>query len=287
MIARPHGQFAVPLRGNWPTPATGPAANIAPLMRSPPRILCIGGHDPTGGAGIQADIETVHALGGFPLSLVTALTVQDTRDVAAVVPTDAAVLARAGDKLVDDLRPDVVKVGLIGNPQQVAVILALVRRCRARLVVDPVLAAGGGFDMAGGDLVGALSSRLLPAAELVTPNRAEASRLAGGMDPEAAAAALLDAGAGAVLLTGTDGTGGDEVINRLYRPGATARDYRWPRLAGVYHGSGCTLASACATMLGLGRTLEDAVQEAQAFTWQALAAARTPGHGQQIPRRLS
>jgi hydroxymethylpyrimidine/phosphomethylpyrimidine kinase len=97
---------------------------------------------------------------------------------------------------------------------------------------------------------------------------------------------MLEAGAGAVLLTATDGTRGEQVVNRLYRPDAAPLDHAWPRLPGRYHGSGCTLASACATLLGLGLTLEDAVQVAQAFTWRALAAADAPGRGQQIPRRL-
>jgi hydroxymethylpyrimidine/phosphomethylpyrimidine kinase len=255
-------------------------------MNSAPRILCIGGHDPTGGAGIQADIETVRALGGMPFTLVTALTVQDTRNVVAVTPVDADFLARAGTTLIDDVRPDVIKLGLVGAPAQIPVVLSLVRRSAAALVIDPVLAAGGGFDLAGRDLVPAIVGELMPAAVLVTPNLAEARRLTGRDDPEQAALVLLAAGAGAVLLTATDGTQGEQVVNRLYRPGAATLEYPWPRLAGRYHGSGCTLASACATLLGLGRTLEDALHQAQAFTWRSLAAADAPGVGQQIPRRL-
>ncbi len=255
-------------------------------MSAPPRILCIGGHDPTGGAGIQADIETVRALGGLPLTLVTALTVQDTRDVNAVAPVDADLLERAGSVLVGDIRPDVVKIGLVGAPGQIPVLLSLVERCRAPLVIDPVLAAGGGFDLSGRELVAAIAGDLLPVAELVTPNLAEARRLGTATDAEGAASGLLDRGAGAVLLTTTDDTGGTQVVNRLYRRGVATLEYAWPRLPGRYHGSGCTLASACATLLGLGRTLEDAVQQAQAFTWRSLAAADSPGAGQQIPRRL-
>ena len=256
-------------------------------MNSAPRILCIGGHDPTGGAGIQADIETVHALGGLPSTLLTALTVQDTGDVAAVAPVDAAFLARAGATLIDDIRPDLIKIGLIGAAEQIPVLLALVRRSQAPVVLDPVLTAGGGFDLSGQGLIDAIAQALLPAVKLVTPNLDEARRLTGADNPEDAARALLETGAGAVLLTTTDGTQGDQVVNRLYRAGAATLDYPWPRLAGHYHGSGCTLASACATLLGLGRTLEDAVREAQAFTWRALATAGAPGRGQQIPRRLA
>jgi hydroxymethylpyrimidine/phosphomethylpyrimidine kinase len=256
-------------------------------MNSAPRILCIGGHDPTGGAGIQADIETVHALGGVPSTLITALTVQDTCDVTAAAPVDAAFLERAGATLIDDIRPDLIKIGLIGSAQQIPVLLSLVRRSQAPVVLDPVLAAGGGFDLSGQDLIAAIAQALLPAVKLVTPNLAEARRLTGADKPEDAAHALLETGADAVLLTATDGTRGEQVINRLYRLGAATLDYPWPRLAGHFNGSGCTLASACATLLGRGRALEDAVQEAQAFTWKALAAADAVGRGQQIPRRLT
>jgi len=254
-------------------------------MKQLPRILCIGGHDPTGGAGIQADIETVTALGGKALALITALTEQDTRDIKAVTPTPANVLARQADTLLADIRVDAIKIGLIGGAAQVAVLADLLRDFTGPVVLDPVLAAGGGFDLDTGGLCTEMQNNLLPLATLMTPNRAEARRLADRDDPMDAAQLLLDAGARAVLLTGADEAQGDRVENLLVTPGRAARAFSWPRLSGRFHGSGCTLASACATRLALGDPLASAVQAAQEFTHEALTAALRVGHGQWLPDR--
>lgn len=255
-------------------------------MNERPSVLCIGGHDPTGGAGIQADIETVSALGARALTLVTALTAQSTRNVEAVTPTAAHDFSRQFDTLIADIAPDAVKIGLIGNPRQAALITEHLRSNEGPVVLDPVLAAGGGFAFAGDEVTTAIRRDLLPLATLVTPNRAEARRLSGRQDPDDAARSLLDAGAAAVLVTGADEADGASVSNRLYTADGPPVDYAWPRLPHTYHGSGCTLASACATLLAQGRPLPDAVAAAQDFVWQALKAADRPGHGQHLPRRL-
>lgn len=254
-------------------------------MNQPPIILCIGGHDPTGGAGIQADIEAVSALGGRPITLVTALTVQDSRDVRAVLPTDPGFFRAAGKTLLDDIRADAVKIGLTGSAELAAVIRQLLQNFTGPVVLDPVLAAGGGFDLADDRLARAIQELLVPIASLVTPNLAEALRLTGADDGAAAAGCLIESGAGAVLLTTADASTGDQVVNRLFCPGRAVVESAWPRLAGTYHGSGCTLASACATRLASGEPLQPAVEQAQSFTWQALNRADAVGSGQLLPWR--
>ena len=247
--------------------------------------MSIGGHDPTGGAGIQADIETVSALGGRAITLVTALTAQDSRDIHAVESVAADVFETRLLTLVRDIAPDAVKVGMIGSPSLIPAVQRLVSGRDAPLVLDPVLAAGGGYDLDRGDLAGELLERLVPLSALVTPNRAEARRLAGRDDAEQAAQTLLRHGAGAVLLTGADEAEGSSVRNLLYQPEQDVRTFDWPLLPHRYHGSGCTLASACATRLALGDDPLTAVTKAQEFTRQALLHADRPGSGQWLPRR--
>jgi hydroxymethylpyrimidine/phosphomethylpyrimidine kinase len=254
-------------------------------MNRVPSILCIGGHDPTGGAGIQADIETVTALGGRALTLVTALTAQDTHNISAIEAVRVAFFGEQLDRLLDDIRPDAIKIGLLGSTALVPVLEGLLQGFGGPVVLDPVLAAGGGFDLDSADLVEAIATRLVPLTGLLTPNRAEARRLSGRDDADHAARALLKAGAAAIMLTGADEAAGAHVINRLFTATDQTRSFKWPLLPHAYHGSGCTLASACATRLAFGDDLVDAVEQAQRFTWQALRQSTRPGGGQWLPRR--
>ncbi len=255
-------------------------------MNTVPRILCIGGHDPTGGAGIQADIETVTALGGRALALITALTAQDTHNIESTLPVPADFFARQADTLLRDIRPDAIKVGLIGSAELLPELHRLLGSFQGPIVVDPVLAAGGGFEL-GDDLTAPAGRELLSMATLLTPNRVEARRLSGCDDIDSAAGALLRAGVGALLITGADEARGDCVINALFTRSDRPVRYEWPRLAQRYHGSGCTLASACATRLAFGDDLSKAAADAQRFTWHALAQATRVGSGQWLPERRS
>ncbi len=254
-------------------------------MNTVPCILCIGGHDPTGGAGIQADIETVSALGGRAMTLVTALTTQDSHDIVAIQAVDPAPFESRLDCLTGDIRPDADKIGMIGSSALIAVMHGFLKDFDGPVVLDPVLAAGGGFDLDETGLREAITVQLLPLSMLTTPNHAEARRLTGRQEPEEAALALLRSGAGAVLLTGADEAGEREVNNRLFTADRPPRTFRWPRLPHSYHGSGCTLAAACVTRLALGDDLETAVAAAQAYTWDTLARAERPGGGQWMPER--
>ena len=254
-------------------------------MQPLPRILCIGGHDPTGGAGIQADIETVSALGGRAVTLVTCATVQDTRNVEALLPIDAGFFSHQLARLMADISPKAIKIGLIGSATLIEPLADLVAGFDGPIVLDPVLAAGGGFDFDAAQFSIALRQRLLPYISLITPNRAELGRLVPDIDEVTAAEALIAEGLKAVLVTGADEAEGDKVVNRLHQANTAPQHWEWLRLPKQYHGSGCTLAAACATRLALHEPLAQAVEQAQQFTWQALARAEAVGQGQWLPLR--
>ncbi|RKR07259.1 hydroxymethylpyrimidine/phosphomethylpyrimidine kinase [Kushneria sinocarnis] len=259
---------------------------MATPVGTPPVVLVLAGHDPTGGAGLIADAEAIRALGGWALTVPTALTVQTSRDVEAVTPCAAGGLTAAARAVAADMPPAALKVGLLADLATLEAVVELrARWLELPLVIDPVLRAGGGQELSSEALLAAFRQRLLPLASVITPNLAELARLAPGAGTVAARAeALLAAGAGAVLATGTDGTEGEQVIHTLFRPGGT-RQWQWPRLPGQYHGSGCTLASALAAGLAAGLPLEPACERAQRFSWAALRHAVRPGHGQALPDR--
>lgn len=253
-------------------------------MPNPPQILFIGGHDPVGGAGLQADIETAQAHGCRCYSLVTTLTTQDSGNIQDLHPQPAAALRAQLKCLLGDVQPDMVKIGLIGSTQ-IARVLAE-ELAGLPQVIDPVLAAGGGRDVADETLLALVRECLLPRAVLLTPNRTEARRLTGEADPVTAARALLETECGAVLLTGADEAGSGRVTNLLIeRSGETA--FTHPLLPHRYHGSGCTLAAACACNLALGLSMQTAVGRALDWTWQTLRQAEHPGRGQYLPNRRS
>ena len=252
---------------------------------NPSIVLSIAGHDPSGGAGIQADIETVGSLGGYAATAITCLTVQDTVNVSLLAPVEPALLEQQVRTVLADYRVDAIKIGLIGTAEIATTIAQIMADYpEIPIVFDPVLAAGGGTELAGEKLIEAIRHALLPLTTLVTPNSVEARRLSGMQRLEDCADILLQFGAKAVLVTGTHEES-EEVINQLYRPGLGVLALSWPRLRGSYHGSGCTLASAIATLLAQGYPLEDAVIKGQNFTWESLSHAFNPGRGQAIPKR--
>jgi hydroxymethylpyrimidine/phosphomethylpyrimidine kinase len=245
----------------------------------PPIVLAFAASDPTGGAGIQADLLTLAALGCHPLSVLTALTVQDTRGVERVEPIAAELVTRQADVLLAETRVGAFKAGVLASAENVRAIAAIAaRHAQVPLVLDPVLASGRGDPLASDAVRSALLELLVPRASVVTPNTLEAERLGG-------ARALLDAGCRYVLLTGTHASG-EEVVNRLYDSSGLVREDRWPRLPRSFHGSGCTLASALAAGLARGRAVPEAAREAQEFTWRSLEAAFATGRGQPIPNRF-
>jgi hydroxymethylpyrimidine/phosphomethylpyrimidine kinase len=264
---------------------------------SPPIVLTFAASDPTGGAGLQADILTLASLGCHPLSVVTAITVQDTAGVEGVLPIDAEWVADQARALLEDMPVAAFKLGMLGSVEAIAAIAEVIADYPdIPVVLDPVLASGRGDQFADEEMIEAMIGLLLPQTTLLTPNSLEARRLAQQLgegdegrrvDPDLAACAhaLINAGCEYVLVTGTH-EGTPQVINTLYGSHGMVRSDRWDRLPGSYHGSGCTLASAIAAHLASGVDVADAVAGAQEYTWRTLAAGFRPGMGQFIPDRL-
>lgn len=253
----------------------------------PPVILCLSGHDPSGGAGVQADIEAARAQGVHPATVITALTVQDSRNACAVDALNSDAIIEQAELILEDLPVACIKLGLLGSAANAQAISALLgRHPQIPVVLDPVLRAGGGAMLGDQALIDAIIKHLFPRATLITPNLAEARLLAPpARTSDDCAARLLQQGAACVLITGGDADEeASEVINSLHRADKV-QHWRWPRLPHHYHGSGCTLAASIAARLALGEELLQAVASAQQYTWDSLNAAYRIGRGQHFPRR--
>lgn len=259
---------------------------------TPPIVLTFAASDPSGGAGVQADLMTQASMGCHPLSVITAITVQDTLGVEAVHALDADWVEDQARAVLEDMPVAAFKIGLLGSVENVSVVAEILADYPdVPLVFDPVLASGRGDELSTEEMVEAMRELLLPQTTVLTPNSIEARRLAeedGDEDsPDLAGCAqrLISYGCEYVLVTGTHENTA-KVINTLYGENGPIRSDRWDRLPGSYHGSGCTLASAIAANLANGLDLGDAVRDAQEYTWQALAAGFRPGMGQHIPDRF-
>ena len=259
----------------------------------PPIVMTFAATDPSGGAGLQADILTIASMGCHPLSVVTAITVQDTSGVDDVQPMDAEWVIDQARTVLEDMPIAAFKIGLLGSVENIAAIAEVISDYPdVPLVFDPVLASGRGDELANEDMLSALRELLLPQTTILTPNSIEARRLIQDEDNEQddptlneCAKRIIQLGCEYVLITGTH-EHTPKVINTLYGERGLVRSDNWPRLPGIYHGSGCTLASAIAALLANGLPMEEAVREAQEYTWEALKYGFRPGMGQHIPDRL-
>ena len=258
-----------------------------------PIVLVFAATDPTGGAGIQADILTLSSMGCHPLSVITAVTIQDTMGVEDVLPIDAEWVADQARCVLEDMPVTVFKVGVLGSVEAIAAIAEVVSDYPdIPLVLDPVLASGRGDELASEDMISAMRELLIPQTTLITPNSHEARRLAqddgnenDDPDLKECALRLLNLGCEYVLLTGTHENTA-QVVNTLYDQNGVVRSDSWQRLPGIFHGSGCTLASAIAATIANGLAVPEAVRDAQEYTWQTLKFAYRTGMGQLIPDRL-
>lgn len=256
-------------------------------------MLVFAASDPSGGAGLQADIMTLTSMGCHPLSVITALTIQDTTGVDDVFPIDAEWVADQARCVLEDMPVAAFKVGVLGSVESIAAIAEVVSDYpEIPLIFDPVLASGRGDAFASEEMVNAMRELLVPQTTIITPNSMEARRLAAddsneSDDPDLAECArrIIATGCEYVLITGTHENTA-EVVNTLYNQDGIVRADNWPRLPGTYHGSGCTLASAVAATIANGLDMAEAVKDAQEYTWQTLKAAFRPGMGQHIPDRL-
>ncbi len=251
--------------------------------RPPARVLAIAGSDSGGGAGIQADIKTISALGGYAATAITALTAQNTHGVFGVHPVPPDFIGRQIELVLEDIGADAIKTGMLHSAEVIAVVVEAIARLalHAPLVVDPVMVAKGGHRLLEPDAIDAVRRLLMPRAALLTPNLPEAEALLGrrieGTEAMAEAGlALLALGPAAVLMKGGH-LPGAEGVDILVTPAAVRR-YSHPRQeTRATHGTGCTLASAVATGLAQGLALEAAVERAIDFV--AAAMAHAPGLG--------
>ena len=259
----------------------------------PPIVLAFAATDPTGGAGLQADLLTLSSMGCYALSVVTAVTVQDTAGVESLHPVDSDWVVDQARLLLEDMPVAAFKIGIIGSMENVAVIAEIVSDYPdVPLVFDPVLASGRGDELATEDMISAMRELLIPQTTLITPNSLEARRLAQedsneNDDPDLneCARRLLNLGCEYVLVTGTH-ENTTQVVNTLHDQRGVVRSDSWQRLPGIFHGSGCTLASAVAATIANGLGVPEAVRDAQEYTWQTLKFAYRTGMGQLIPDRL-
>lgn len=252
--------------------------------RGPPCVLTIAGSDSGGGAGIQADLRTFASLGTHGLCVVTAVTAQNTRTVAAIETLPPRTVAAQLDAVFADFDVRAIKLGMLATPAIVrAVARTLNAHARVPVVLDPVLVATTGAQLARGDLAAPIRRHLLARADLVTPNIPEAEsllgrRLSATADLPAAAEQLIELGARAVLLKGGHLRGAG-VSDLLMTSDGTTRWFRHARIRAEGHGTGCTLSSAIAAYLARGAAMDIAVKKGVDYVHRALATGYEPGRG--------
>jgi hydroxymethylpyrimidine/phosphomethylpyrimidine kinase len=246
------------------------------------RVLIIAGSDPSGGAGMQADIKTVAALGGYAAAALTAITVQNTKGVSAVHPVAPDIIAAQIEAVMSDIGADAIKIGMIGDVETAEVILEALRRCdEIPIILDPVLVATSGDALCGVGVAAFIKDRLAPLASVITPNTDEAEALTGiaVIDRDSkieAGVALVAFGAGAALVKGGHLLG--ETVEDVLVTKEGVRIFSNPHIDTTStHGTGCTLASAVAVGLAQGVALPAAVKCAIDYVHIAIRTA--PGYG--------
>jgi len=256
-------------------------------QESPPVVVTFSGVDSTGGAGIQADIESLASIGCHAAPVATAVTVQDTQNIKSYAAVEGGLVIEQARAVLEDMTVDAFKIGMLGSVENVeAVHGVLTDYGDIPVVLDPVILAGGGGLLADEEVIEAMVNLLFPLATVLTPNSREARALSPEADSlEACAQELLEIGCEYVLITGTHERT-TEVINTLYSNRRLLESYAWERLPNSYHGSGCTLAATIAGLLAHGLDPVAAVHEAQDFTWQSLKHGYRVGMGQHLPNRF-
>jgi hydroxymethylpyrimidine/phosphomethylpyrimidine kinase len=256
------------------------------MILNRPVVLSFSGHDPSGGAGVQADIETLVSHRCHAASVITALTEQDTRNVKKLIPQSPEAIISQAEALLDDLPVSAFKIGLIGHHETAIAIHAILKQHQhIPVILDPVLAAGGGAELSNDRLIATIVELLLPCTTVLTPNSEEARKLTGLADLNDCGLALLEQGCDYALITGSH-EDTPSVSNQLFHDHRYWETYTWDRLPFSYHGSGCTLASSVAALIAHGLEPLQAIMEAQEYTWNSLKTASQPGKGQHIPNRF-
>jgi len=257
------------------------------MMKSPPTVLCFSGFDPSGGAGIQADIESIASMGAHAVPVITALTVQNTQNVNYFQPVEAQLFDDQVNKLLEDVQVKAIKIGMIGSLSIIKSIAIILKKYpELPVIYDPVLAAGGGANLIESGMLSAIKELILPHTTILTPNSPEARLLSNQDNINECGKKLMDDGCEAVLITGTH-EDCEHVNNVWFSEGQYVETFSWDRLAHEYHGSGCTLASAIAALVAQGLDSFNAVNEAQDYSWNTLKHAfQISDKGQLIPNRF-
>lgn len=251
-----------------------------------PVVLVFSGHDPTGAAGVQADIESIALSGCHCASIITATTAQNTARFEQTYPQDPAHFRQQIEILLSDIKVDACKIGLIGSAA-IAVIIAetLPALGNIPIILDPVMTTGTGTEVTDKALQALMIERLFPSVTLLTPNAKEARELTGTENIQASVTKLFQYGCENILVTGADEDTA-RVSNSLFCRDQAPVNFEWERLADTFHGSGCTLSAHATGLLARGMDMESAVDEAQHFTWQSLKQGRKLGKGQTHPDRF-
>ncbi|WP_299194335.1 bifunctional hydroxymethylpyrimidine kinase/phosphomethylpyrimidine kinase [uncultured Erythrobacter sp.] len=253
------------------------------MSKSPPRVLSIAGSDSSGGAGVQADIKTIAMLGGYAMSAITTVTAQNSVGVQAIAPMAGSVVAQQIASCIDDIGIDAVKIGMLHDVEIIEAVAEALKDVEAPIVLDPVMIATSGAALIAPDAIEAMRERLFPMAELVTPNLPELAHLLerslSDSSQMAEAAEELANKTGAAVLAKGGHTSDERIIDILYVPGGRAVQFNHARIDTRHtHGTGCTLSSAIATLLGHGQPLEHAVRLGRNFVIRAIENA--PGFGE-------
>ncbi len=244
-------------------------------------VLVFGGHDPCGGAGIQADIEAIASAGAHAMCVLSMLSVQNSTGLKRWIPQPAAVMQAQAEAALAERPVHAIKVGVLTGTEQVRCVAAVCAQLvPVPLVLDPVLKPTTGTDF----IHAAELAELLPLCTLLTPNRDELARLGADSETDRAARKLIDSGCHHVLLSSAESQA-QELIHVLYTQ-ATRTEFRSPRLPGYYHGSGCTLAARIAADLALALPLQQAIPEALDYVYNSLVHADAIDTGLHIPRRI-
>ncbi|AOA57350.1 hydroxymethylpyrimidine/phosphomethylpyrimidine kinase [Acinetobacter larvae] len=251
-------------------------------------VLCFSGLDPSGGAGIQADIEAIGQSGAHAAIACTALTIQNSQQVFGFEATSKELLLAQANAVVADLPIRCVKSGMLGTTDNIAALAHFLHEHPDyQFVLDPVLVANSGGSLGNMATLVTAFQALIPLATIITPNTVELRALAGEQDLQLATQRLFDLGAKTILVKGGHEDTPNYILNQLYVAGELVSESRCPRLAGEYHGSGCSLASFIAGRLAQDDTLEAAVHHAETWLFQVLQNAETPvKNGQKIPKRF-
>lgn len=252
-----------------------------------PVVLCFSGSDPTGGAGIQADIEAIASNGAHCAPVITCVTVQDTSRVKQFVPLPPELIVAQARAVLEDMPVKAFKIGMIGTAENAEAIAGILRQYpEVPVIYDPVFSSESKDQLSQPDLIPTVLSQILPLTRVLTPNIFEVHALSPGADtPAAAALGLLESDCDYILLTGTHGKTKD-VIHSLFADHRELKTFTYERLPSKYHGCGCTLAASVAALIAQDMQTINAVHQALDYTYKTLQQARQLGMGQQHPNRV-